>query len=352
MKICGINTTLLGDAATNQSGSCLVELSTDSGLTGLALAHPWAEKTILGMAKSLLNGEDPRGVFTHWENAEKWIENDADAAGIHARAALDIALWDLKAKAQSEPLWKTLGAGRPRVNGYASWSEAAEEARPFEEWLNQVSGAYGMRAGKLLLNQNSGSLKQRLSDLRNALNANTHEPQLMLDAGRHWLPKEAIRHIRDLESEFDLTWVSGVAEPGDFRGSLAVSNGIRAAVCAGKTFRHISEYLPYLQNYAADVIEINMHYSGITGALQLADAAFGVELPVTLSAYPGNVQVHLASALPYCMSVEASGAFSADSLMHSNVFFESGWGLAGDEPGNGLAADNQSAGQRPHKSVS
>ena len=34
-------------------------------------------------------------------------------------AALDVALWDLKAKANDEPLWKTLGGARPRANSHA-----------------------------------------------------------------------------------------------------------------------------------------------------------------------------------------------------------------------------------------
>ena len=333
MKILGVNTGSLGTIESNPDGYCLVELSTDAGLTGRALAYPGAEKVIRTMAADLLEGKDPRGVVTHWQNAEKWMAAHSSANAAHARAVLDIALWDLKAKLNDEPLWKSLGAGRPRVNAYASWVEESPRERSFEDWLKHISGNLGLRAGKLRVNSDSPSLEQAISSLRDTLLENTFEPEIMLEFGDKQPPEEFIRRIRTLEAEFDLTWVSGLSRPGEFLDSLKVSEDIRAAVCAGKTLHHRSDFLPYLQNYAADVIEIDPHYWGITGALQMADAAYGAELPVTLSAYPGNVQVHLAASLPYCMSVEISGAFPLDSPLGSSVWFESGWGQAGDEPG-------------------
>ena len=42
------------------------------------------------------------------------------AASSSAVSAIDIALWDLKAKINNEPLWKTLGASNRRVKAYAS----------------------------------------------------------------------------------------------------------------------------------------------------------------------------------------------------------------------------------------
>jgi len=336
MKISGIKATILGEANSNQPDSCLLELTTNAGLTGLALAHPQARDVILAMARDVLTDADPRGVLTHWQKAGKWQTLNDSAVSIHARAVLDIALWDLKAKVRNEPLWKILGAGRPRVNAYASWTDHAPAEKPFDDWTEQISGQMGMRAGKLVVGSDFEANQRNLARLRQALSANTFEPQLMIDAGGQWLPKAAIRHIQSLETEFDLTWVAGISERGDYLGAKSVSNSIRAAVCVGKDLGRRSAYLPFLQNYAADVIEIDLHDFGITGALQMADAAFGVELPITLSAYPGNVQVHLAAALPYCMSVEAAVGLPVDETISSDVSFESGWGVAGDQPGHGL----------------
>ena len=52
---------------------------------------------------------------------EELLENAGFRGGIasFAIAALDIALWDLRAKSQQLPLWKLLGGNQPEVRAYA-----------------------------------------------------------------------------------------------------------------------------------------------------------------------------------------------------------------------------------------
>jgi len=341
MKITGITATLFRDSLLGPARGCLVELTSDAGLCGIAIASPWARPAILALGKDLLMGEDPRSVAAFWQRAGQLMTSHGDAALGHARAVLDVAMWDLKAKAQSEPLWKALGGGRPRANAYLSWPNAnagengaAEDG--FTTWLARVSGGFGMRGGKLSVSSDPELNRQRLDSMRRALEPHTHEPQLMIDAGGRWRPKDAIRHIRALESEFDLTWVQGIAECGDFLGSRRVSDSIRAGVCAGGELSTLNAFLPWFHHQAANVIEIDMHHFGVTGAMQLADAAFAYELPVTLTAAPGNIHVHLAAVMPSFMSMEVIPPESGDGPVNSDVRFESGWGIAGDAPGTGL----------------
>ena len=333
MKITGITATLFRDSLLGPARGCLVELTSDAGLCGIAIASPWARPAILAMGKDLLLGEDPRAVTAFWQRAGQLMTSHGDAALVHARAALDVAIWDLKAKAQSEPLWKALGGGRPRANAYLAYPYGDDG---FTACLARVSGGFGMRGGKLTVGSDPELNRQRLDSLRRALEPHTHEPQLMIDAGGRWRPKDAIRHIRALESEFDLTWVQGVSECGDFLGARRVSDSIRAAVCAGGELSTLSAFLPWFHHQAANVIEIDMHHFGVTGAMQLADAAFGYELPVTLTAVPGNIHVHLAAVMPSFMSLELITPEPGDGPVTSDVRFESGWGIAGDAPGTGL----------------
>jgi L-alanine-DL-glutamate epimerase-like enolase superfamily enzyme len=51
-------------------------------------------------------------------------------------------------------------------------------------------------------------------------------------------------------------------------------------------------------------VQLGFQNAGITGALQIADTALGFELPVAVVAAPGNLNAHLAAALPLCMSLE------------------------------------------------
>ena len=95
-------------------------MDTDTELTGIGLGTPAARPHIEALTQVLV-GRDPRGVRGLW----KMMTDAAFKVGVVGPLAagisvLDMALWDLKAKANDEPLWKTLGAAEPRVRAYAS----------------------------------------------------------------------------------------------------------------------------------------------------------------------------------------------------------------------------------------
>jgi len=182
-----------------------------------------------------------------------------------------------------------------------------------------------------------GSGLRCLERVRNALKTATAQPELMIDAGGRWWPTEARRNIRQIESEHDLSLVRNVTRSGDFLAAKRLSDSIRAAVCIGGDLTSSDAFLPYFHHHAANVIEINLGYFGITGALQLADAAYGFELPVTLSAAAGNVAVHLGAVLPNFMIMEVMDPGPGDGILANDVTFVSGWGIAGDAPGLGLS---------------
>jgi len=337
VKVTGITATPFRDAAAPGGEACLVKLESDSGLNGIAIARAWARPAILALAKNLLLDADPRAVEAFWQRAGECMDSHADGALSHARAVLDVACWDLKARARDEPLWKALGGSRPRANAYFRCGAADAGADWTDPDLARAIAASGVRGAKLSVGLDPEAERQQLAGLHKLLSAVTHEPQLMVDAGRRWRPKAAIGHIRDLEAEFDLTWVQGVAEPGDFLGSRQVSMGIRSAVCAGGELISLGAFKAWFHHQAANVIEIDMHHFGITGAMQLADAAYGFELPVTLAAAPGNIHAHLASVMPYFMSMEIIPPEMGTGRLASDIRLEAGWAVAGDVPGLGLS---------------
>jgi L-alanine-DL-glutamate epimerase-like enolase superfamily enzyme len=267
---------------------------------------------------------------------------DAQSAGRRgsaqnrAVAVLDQALWDLKARANDEPLWKSLGGARPRANAYASSIGLSLDDEELSAWYLRLARDHGLRGGKLRVSTDENADARRLERMRAALAEATPEPVLMIDADHGWSVKQAIDRVRSIEQQFDLTWVEGVSRDRDARGLKQLSDAIRGAVCVGKGFATIGEFLPHLQRRSADVIQADINTIGITGALQVADAAFGLELPVTLSAAPGNIHAHLAGVMPHFMSVEIVDPVQATRLFTSDVRIVDGWAIAGDAPGNGL----------------
>ena len=106
MKIIGVKATRPAGA---DRKSCIVELLTDAGVKGISVADISARAQIKRLVKERLAGADPRGVTGLWRQLSDPQSAARGKAYRHATVALDLALWDLKAKANGEPLWKTLG---------------------------------------------------------------------------------------------------------------------------------------------------------------------------------------------------------------------------------------------------
>ncbi len=325
---------------------CFVELITDTECVGTAFTSRDVGRVVGPIANELLIGEAPSAVASLWQRmssacAAKRGDGSAPAAAI---AVLDLALWDLKAKAQEEPVWRTLGGSRPRLNAYLSITDPALADDALDRRVRSMVKRYGVHNAKLALRDDMTIERDRLAMVRDGLSGGASAPELMIDAESRWTPKETIRRMRTLEREFDLTWVEGGAAESDFLGLARISRTVRAAVCGGRTLTWLAEYLPHFHHRALDVIAIDVELHGISGALQLADAAFAFELPVSLAASTGHVAAHLGGVLPYVMNIElASDALDATAAVQSDVRIEDGWAIVGDAPGLGVPAPNQRA---------
>ena len=115
------------------------QIETEDGLTGYGFtgthAHLASDQLITRCIETchapLLVGEDSRDITRLWQKlarnpALQWVGR----AGITslAHAAIDLALWDLKAKAAGQPLWKVLGGQiRDKVRADGSLYAAQEK---------------------------------------------------------------------------------------------------------------------------------------------------------------------------------------------------------------------------------
>lgn len=349
MKITGVKTTLYQHveqsgaddaeslAKKNGATSCLVELSTDEDLAGIGICGTGARTWVEELVKDVLVGENPAGVTGLWQ---RMGDSRREQRGLinEAISVLDVALWDLKAKYNNEPLWKTLGGARPWANIYASIAGPMPD-KELSRWYARMAVEYGIREGKLKVGLDLETDLRRLGLMREALQKASTEPVLMIDADECWSPKQAVRMVREMEPEFDLTWVEAPVRYWDFPGMKRVSDNIRAAVCNSKYLDHAGDFLPHFYHRSMDIVQLDTAHGGITGVLQLADAAYGFELPVTLCASPGNFHAHLAGAMPYFMSMEVTDPLATEGILTTDVRIEEGRAVAGDRAGNGLVID-------------
>ena len=143
---------------------CVVEIDTDEGITGHGLtaigpAVP-IKAAVLSVAAPELMGADPLLHEQIWDKLY-WllVPRGQSGVGMHAIAALDIALWDIKGKAFGQPIWRLLGGARDKCPVYATFGfgfyRAEELAEAATRWqakgFNRLKMTVGSQALALSL---------------------------------------------------------------------------------------------------------------------------------------------------------------------------------------------------------
>ncbi len=314
-------------------------IDTDEGVSGISMAGA-PDPILRSLVDDILVGKDPRGVLGHWNNMIDYVFKGGNRGGATgAIAALDIALWDLKARINGEPLWKTLGASSNRVRAYASGIDyplSDQEIRAFYEGM----AAKGVHSGKLKIGLDMETDMRRIAIMRDALAKSGKKPELMVDVNEYWSPKQAIRYLHEIEQEFDLTWVEEPARRWDVRGLKKVSDNIRAAVATGENLDALNDYLPLLHGGAADVLNVGSRAGGITGAMKVADLAYAYEVPVTMMNCAANYMAHMAAVLPNHIMMEVLDN-GRDAVFTHTHDIEDGWIVLSDRPGLGFTYDQE-----------
>ena len=318
-----------------------VFIDTDEGLTGVSFGNPVARGLIHEKGK-LLIGRDPRGVRGLWKRLVDSVFKGGNEGLVNdAISALDIALWDLKAKINGEPLWKTLGASTHRVKAYASGIDmplSDEELRSFYERMAFL----GIHMGKLKVGLDKERDLRRLGIMQEALEKSGKTPVLCVDSNEYWSPKQAIQHIRAFEEHYELFWCEEPARRWDYRGLRKVSQSVKAAVATGENLADIDDFMPLVANEAVDIVEIGSGTSGITGAMMVADLAYAFELPVAMMNCPGHYMAHLAAALPNHIALEVVfEKAEPEEVVTVDTRIEDGHIILGDAPGNGITFNEE-----------
>jgi L-alanine-DL-glutamate epimerase-like enolase superfamily enzyme len=252
--------------------------------------------------------------------------------------ALDSALWDIKAKAADQPLWRLLGGRDRTVAAYASGLDIGLS----DEELAGVYQAYaerGLRAAKLKGGLDVDRDRDRLTLVRDVL-AEAHpgsRPVLMLDANESWNRKQAVRHIAELERTLDLTWVEEPVRRWDAEGMVAVGRGTRASVAAGENLTGLEQFRPLLAVGALDVVQTAAGW-GVTHFLRVAALAHAHDLPVSPIGTTPLGLVHAATAVPNHIATELQDLTPPIGLS-LDMTVEEGRFVLGDTPGLGVTVD-------------
>jgi L-alanine-DL-glutamate epimerase-like enolase superfamily enzyme len=283
----------------------------------------------------LLAGRDAERIEELWQ-AMWWALHYGGRGGaqVLAISAVDIALWDLRARRHAAPLWRLLGGFDPRVPCYAGGIdlEFTLDAllRQTEDNLARGFRAIKMKVGRPSLREDV----ERVRAMRDRLGA---EFPLMVDANMKWSVDEAIRAARALRP-FDPVWLEEPTIPDDVSGHARIVREGGLPVAAGENLHTLHEFRQLIAAGGVTFPEPDVtNCGGVTTFMKVCHLAEAFNLPVT-SHGAHDVTVHLLAAVPNRSYLEAHG-FGLDRFIAQPLAIEDGFAVAPDRPGHGVELD-------------
>jgi L-alanine-DL-glutamate epimerase-like enolase superfamily enzyme len=313
----------------------IIVVDTDEGIVGVGIGSHVEAEAIFGA----IQGEDPRGVTALYDRMLRQAFKTGHGGVVFGTiGAFDTALWDIKAKAAGEPLWRLLG-GRDRiVPAYASGLDIALSDHELTA-VYETYAARGLRTAKVKGGLDIDDDRRRLTLVRDVLTeaAGGQQAGLMLDVNEVWMRKQAVRHVCELERTLDLIWVEEPVRRWDGEGLAAAGRGIRASVASGENLTGLEEFRPLLAVGAIDVVQTSAAW-GITHFLRVSALAHAHDLPVSpIGSTPVGL-LHAATAVPNHLASELQD-LEPPVGVSVDVHVEDGGFVLGDVAGLGIHVD-------------
>lgn len=320
----------------------LVEVRAGGG-TGLGYTYTVGQggSAILALVRDdlapLLEGEDEGRIEALWARmwgALHYVGRGAPAS--FAVAAVDVALWDLKAKGAGLPLWRLLGGHDPRVRAYAGGIDLQD---PVDDLLARTGDrlAEGFRAIKMKVGREH--LHEDVERVRRMRELLGEGFPLMADANMGWSPGEAVRAARAL-APFGLVWLEEPVAPEDFAAHRRVRDLGGIPLAAGENLHTLAEFAQLVNAGGVDFPEPDLATcGGVTPWRKVAALAEANGLPVT-SHGVHDLHIHLLAAVPNASFLEVHG-FGLDAFLEHPLEMRDGFAVAPERPGHGVAFDGE-----------
>jgi L-alanine-DL-glutamate epimerase-like enolase superfamily enzyme len=280
----------------------VVEVSAGNS-TGLGYSYTDASARAL-VEKSLagaIAGRDAMDVPAAWEAMVEVVRNlGRPGIASSAIAAVDVALWDLKAKLLGVALVDLLGAARPAVPVYGSGGFTSYEDARLEEQL----GAWvddGFTMVKMKVGRDPHRDPKRVALARRTIGDAT----LMVDANGAYGLREAVRMAHEF-GDLDVTWFEEPVSSDDLAGLREIRTLVPPGmeVAAGEYGYDVAYFARMLDRRAVDVLQADAtRCGGITGFMMAADLCRAAEVPLSAHTAP-SLHLHPCCAAPELRHVE------------------------------------------------
>lgn len=257
-----------------------------------------------------------------------------------AKSALEIALYDLKAKASKQPLYTMLGGTKTKFKTDITISMDTVD-KMISDALHAVSLGYDTL--KIKIGDDPKKDVERIVAIDNALDNNI---KLRLDANQGWTAQESVTLLHALEKQGIVAeFIEQPVAAEDIEGLKYIKERVQTPLLADESIFSVKDARRLLEMQAIDYVNIKLaKTAGISQALVLADISkeFGVkcmigcmlEGPISVAA-----GVHVASAKADSITMLDLDAVSllASHPAKTSILFNESEIILGKETGLGIS---------------
>ncbi|MGV3482193.1 MAG: D-mannonate dehydratase ManD [Sphingobium sp.] len=366
-----------------------LKIETDQGLTGIGDATLNGRE--LAVASYLtdhvipcLIGRDAHRIEDIWQYLYRGAYWRRGPVTMSAIAAVDTALWDIKAKAAGLPLYQLLG-GRSRdgvmVYGHANGADIAETVDEVQRYIEMgykairaqsgvpgLASTYGVSKDKMYYEPADGALPteniwstekylDHTPKLFEALRSRFgFEHHLLHDVHHRLTPIEAGRLGKSLEP-YRLFWMEDPTPAENQEAFRLIRQHTVTPIAVGEVFNTIWDAKDLIQNQLIDYIRATVvHAGGISHLRRIADLAALYQVRTGCHGATDLSPVCMGAALHFDISVPNFGVQeymrhteATDAVFPHAYSFDAGYMLPGDVPGHGVEIDEALAAKYPYQ---
>lgn len=331
-----------------------------------------------------LIGRDPQQIEDIWQYLYRGCYWRRGPVTMTAIAAVDVALWDIKAKLAGMPLYQLLG-GRSRegvmVYGHANGADIEEtldevarykdmgyKAIRAQSGVPGLNSTYGVSKDKLFYEPANGDLPEEntwstekylrhtpklFERVRDAVGDDIH---LLHDAHHRLTPIQAARLGQELEP-YRLFWLEDTV-PAELQERFRlIRQHTTTPLAVGEVFSSIYDCTGLITEQLIDYIRATIVHAGgishlrrIAALAEIYEVKTGFHGATDLSPVTMGAALHFDTWVPnfgvqeYMRHTEAT-----DEVFPHDYHFEDGYLKVGDKPGHGVDIDEEMAQRYPYQ---
>jgi len=270
---------------------------------GYSYAAAAAAEVVREILAEAVCGRDALSPPGSWEQAKEAVRNigyPGVAAG--ALSALDIALWDLKARLLGLPLSTLLGRVRDGVRAYGSGGFTSYDDTRLREQLGAWARE-GLSAVKMKVGSEPGRDPERVRAAREAIGPDV---ELFVDANGAYDRKQALALAERFAAEAAVSWFEEPVSSDDLQGLRLLRDRAPAGmqIAAGEYGYELHYFGRMLDAGAVDVLQADVtRCGGITGMLAVGALCRSHSLELSAHTSP-SIHAHVGCAIEPLVHVE------------------------------------------------